>query len=311
MTFAELAGNMWDDAGALVLERVKKRGNTLTTISEEEKAKWIKATRAGRRRLDQAGQGQGPRRRQADRAGQGAGGQVRQGVSVCRAAARSRPSLRAARRRVSRQPGEGSTMSDAGAAAQADAQPPLVERLSGFDRAARRPAVAVRGLAGRLQRAGPLAQGRAIGRGVAAVRHQLGPVNGDFEMVQMATAIAIFTFLPYCQARRGNIVVDTFTSWLPRRALNACIDAVLGPRLRRHDGLLAACLVVGTLEHYRSGQTTMLLQIIVWPAHRHLARRWLFLLTLRRAGDGGQAACRGGHERSCRSPPSASAPCCC
>jgi len=44
MKFAELAGNMWDDAGALVLERVKKRGNMLTTISEEEKAKWIKAT---------------------------------------------------------------------------------------------------------------------------------------------------------------------------------------------------------------------------------------------------------------------------
>ena len=44
MKFAELAGHMWDDAGALVLERVKKRGNTLTTISEEEKAKWIKAT---------------------------------------------------------------------------------------------------------------------------------------------------------------------------------------------------------------------------------------------------------------------------
>ena len=43
MKFAELAGNMWDDAGALVLERVKKRGgNTLITITEEEKAKWIK-----------------------------------------------------------------------------------------------------------------------------------------------------------------------------------------------------------------------------------------------------------------------------
>jgi TRAP-type C4-dicarboxylate transport system substrate-binding protein len=44
MAFAELAGNMWDTAGAEVLERVKKRGNTLTAISEEEKAKWIKAT---------------------------------------------------------------------------------------------------------------------------------------------------------------------------------------------------------------------------------------------------------------------------
>jgi TRAP-type transport system periplasmic protein len=44
MKFAELAGNMWDNAGADVLERVKKRGNTLLSISEEEKAKWIAAT---------------------------------------------------------------------------------------------------------------------------------------------------------------------------------------------------------------------------------------------------------------------------
>ncbi|NJO33326.1 MAG: TRAP transporter substrate-binding protein [Rhodospirillales bacterium] len=44
MKFAELAGNMWDSAGALVLERVKKRGNTISAITEGEKAKWIKAT---------------------------------------------------------------------------------------------------------------------------------------------------------------------------------------------------------------------------------------------------------------------------
>jgi TRAP-type C4-dicarboxylate transport system substrate-binding protein len=44
MKFAELAGNMWDDAGALILDMVKKRGNTITTISTDEKAKWVKAT---------------------------------------------------------------------------------------------------------------------------------------------------------------------------------------------------------------------------------------------------------------------------
>lgn len=44
MKFAELAGNMWDTAGAAVLERVKKRGNTITTITADEKAKWVKAT---------------------------------------------------------------------------------------------------------------------------------------------------------------------------------------------------------------------------------------------------------------------------
>jgi TRAP-type transport system periplasmic protein len=43
MAFATRAGTMWDEAGALVLDMVKKRGNTIASISEEEKAKWIKA----------------------------------------------------------------------------------------------------------------------------------------------------------------------------------------------------------------------------------------------------------------------------
>jgi TRAP-type transport system periplasmic protein len=44
MKFAELAGNMWDDAGKQVFEMVKGRGNTISSISADEKAKWIKAT---------------------------------------------------------------------------------------------------------------------------------------------------------------------------------------------------------------------------------------------------------------------------
>lgn len=44
MKFAELAGNMWDTAGATVEAMVKGKGNTITTIAEDEKAKWVKAT---------------------------------------------------------------------------------------------------------------------------------------------------------------------------------------------------------------------------------------------------------------------------
>ncbi len=43
LAFATRAGNMWDEAGAGVLDMVKKRGNTIGAISEEEKQKWIKA----------------------------------------------------------------------------------------------------------------------------------------------------------------------------------------------------------------------------------------------------------------------------
>lgn len=144
-------------------------------------------------------------------------------------------------------------MSDAGIPARSarEARPPLIERLSG--------AIAV--LGGMLSLSvALLVVASVLGRWLFRA-----PINGDFEMVQMATAIAVFAFLPYCQAIRGNIVVDTFTSRLPVRT-TALIDAFWDLVYAGMMGLLAACLATGTIEHYRSGQTTMLLQLVVWPA---------------------------------------------
>ncbi|MBI1245074.1 MAG: C4-dicarboxylate ABC transporter [Alphaproteobacteria bacterium] len=42
--FAKLAGNMWDTEAKTVSTMVKERGNVITTITEEEKARWVKAT---------------------------------------------------------------------------------------------------------------------------------------------------------------------------------------------------------------------------------------------------------------------------
>jgi TRAP-type mannitol/chloroaromatic compound transport system permease small subunit len=157
-------------------------------------------------------------------------------------------------------------MSDTASNLQAARPPALVERLSG--------AIAV--LGGLLALAVAfLVVASVLGRWLAgmpwanriagAIGLTLGPINGDFELVQMATAIAVFAFLPYAQARRANIVVDTFTNRLPRR-VNALIDAFWDLIYAGMIGVLTACLVVGTIEHYRSGQTTMLLQLIAWPA---------------------------------------------
>ena len=45
MTFAKLAGKMWDDVGAEVAAKVKASGKgTIAEISEEEKARWVEAT---------------------------------------------------------------------------------------------------------------------------------------------------------------------------------------------------------------------------------------------------------------------------
>lgn len=45
MALATEAGKMFDDIGAEISEMVKKRGNVIYAISEEEKARWIEATK--------------------------------------------------------------------------------------------------------------------------------------------------------------------------------------------------------------------------------------------------------------------------
>ena len=49
-------------------------------------------------------------------------------------------------------------------------------------------------------------------------------IPGDVELIQAATAVAAFTFLPFGQINRSTIVVDTFTQRLPERVRNG-IDA--------------------------------------------------------------------------------------
>ena len=90
------------------------------------------------------------------------------------------------------------------------------------------------------------------------------PIDGDFEFVKMATAVAIFAYLPYTQARRGNIIVDTFTGRLSPRLRNR-IDAFWDLAYALFMGFCAFALVVGTLESIRSGETTMQRQLPLWP----------------------------------------------
>jgi TRAP-type C4-dicarboxylate transport system permease small subunit len=91
------------------------------------------------------------------------------------------------------------------------------------------------------------------------------PIDGDFEFVKMATAIAIFAYLPYTQARRGNIIVDTFTgglSNLNRARLDAFWDVIYALSAI----FCTYALYTGTIEAIRSGETTMQRQLLVWPS---------------------------------------------
>ena len=85
---------------------------------------------------------------------------------------------------------------------------------------------------------------------------------GDFEMVQMAVALAIFSFLPYTQLRRGNMLVDTFTLRLPPRAIVA-IDAFWDLVYAAVAALLGWRLAVGAADALTSQTSTMVLGLPV------------------------------------------------
>ncbi len=55
-----------------------------------------------------------------------------------------------------------------------------------------------------------------IGRRLSDVG--LGPIRGDFELVELGCAIAIFSFMPLAQMRRSHVTVDIFVQALSPRA---------------------------------------------------------------------------------------------
>jgi TRAP-type C4-dicarboxylate transport system permease small subunit len=91
-------------------------------------------------------------------------------------------------------------------------------------------------------------------------------VTGDFELVEIGIALAGALFLPYCQAKRGHIVVDFFTLKTSPRTISY-LD-------RFGDLLMAAVLLVvgwrtgvAAVDILRSGETSMLLGFPKWAAY--------------------------------------------
>ncbi len=122
-----------------------------------------------------------------------------------------------------------------------------------------------------------VARALAIGGGLLSVASALlvttsvtlrwlgfGSVNGDFELVQIGVALSVFCFLPLTQARRGNIMVDTFTAWLPlrvQRVMDAFWDFVYAGFM----ALTAWCLMNGARDALASGLTSAMLGLNLWP----------------------------------------------
>ena len=89
------------------------------------------------------------------------------------------------------------------------------------------------------------------------------PITGDYELVQVMTAIAVSMSLPFCHMVRGHVIVDFFTLSLPKR-LNDYFD--LGANLLLTVGafVLSWRMSVGMFELRKTGDATMLLNLHIW-----------------------------------------------
>lgn len=91
------------------------------------------------------------------------------------------------------------------------------------------------------------------------------PLTGDTEIVGYGTAVVLACFLPLCQWRGANVIVDFFTARAPA-ALRGKLDRAGALLLALMLGLLAWRTGAGALDQQRYGAETMLLQWPLWPA---------------------------------------------
>lgn len=99
--------------------------------------------------------------------------------------------------------------------------------------------------------------------GRALIFAGLGPIPGDYELVEAGTAFAIFAFLPWCQLKRGHVTVDLFLARFGAR-LNAGVDLVANILMTLASGLIAWRLWLGMLDKKAYGETTFILQFPLW-----------------------------------------------
>lgn len=91
----------------------------------------------------------------------------------------------------------------------------------------------------------------------------LGPVPGDFELVEAGTALAVFCFLPWCHLKRAHADVAMLWHVYPpamRRFLFVLIEVMT---------LVVWCLLVwrmglAMLEYRENNEVTFILQMPVW-----------------------------------------------
>ena len=89
---------------------------------------------------------------------------------------------------------------------------------------------------------------------------------GDFELTGVAAGAAIALFMPWCQVRRNNIIVDFFTAKCSART-HARLDRLGALLLGLAVAFLAWRTLLGGVSSWNAHSTTMMLGFPEWVVY--------------------------------------------
>jgi TRAP-type C4-dicarboxylate transport system permease small subunit len=89
------------------------------------------------------------------------------------------------------------------------------------------------------------------------------PILGDTEIVELLMGVAVAAFMPWCQVRGANVIVDFFTMRFPAR-VNSAIDAFAYVLFAVIVAVLTWRMIDGTVTQYERERVSMFLKIPQW-----------------------------------------------
>ena len=104
------------------------------------------------------------------------------------------------------------------------------------------------------------------------------PILGDFELVEIACAVAIGSFLPLCHLKNGNVIVDFITAKLPQNKIYF-LDAFSSLLFGFVALFFSSRMILGAKDMYVYQEETMLLAFPIWVPFLPVIASF-FLLTI-------------------------------
>lgn len=102
------------------------------------------------------------------------------------------------------------------------------------------------------------------------------PLLGDYELVQMFSAIAVSLSLPYANWVKGHVIVDFFTAKASPR-LNRVLDALAQALIALFSAVLCWNTLRGLVDLKSTGDASMLLEIPTWWTYGPIALAFALL----------------------------------